>query len=476
MYVAAHTFLVLEWNLISRAEYLVDANIDLVSFTEDALLFNMGVTKTDQEGVKNVDHPWHVYSCPEHPEICAHLAVARLILANPEILNGQTKLFDARSQYERFNGLLRKIVSSEEHRDDFASLGISPEDFGTHSIRKGAATHVATGSTACPPIACICLQANWAMPGVMNRYIKYENAGDQFVCKCVSGRSRNNTMFAASSSYWDFLAEDAETGESQKAKLKVWLKDRLPEEAKDNERVYAVHKMAVAAIAFRRNYLDNHLHPESTLRSSTIWNDDVPYHDKVVVKYPWNETADTPKITGLPPDIVLLAKLQTMKMEMDALKADLQASFESTLTRQLDEREVGGSGFARGNEILGKLDTLLETVTNASRAAARASAQEPAAEEPVEFDGDSGFVSDDGEEEDAAAADSCRAARTAAPSASAAAVASAAAAACCGGAGGEGATFSSFFLRPPKRCWKSPGWILSRLYSGLRWMHCSLGQ
>ena len=43
-HVHAHTFLLLEWNLISRAEYLVDANIDLVSFTKDTLLFIMSVT------------------------------------------------------------------------------------------------------------------------------------------------------------------------------------------------------------------------------------------------------------------------------------------------------------------------------------------------------------------------------------------------------------------------------------------------
>ncbi len=61
------------------------------------------------------------------------------------------------------------------------SLGMPPESFGTHSIRKGAVTYVATGSTSFPPIASICLLANWAMPGVMNHYIMFENAGDQFV-------------------------------------------------------------------------------------------------------------------------------------------------------------------------------------------------------------------------------------------------------------------------------------------------------
>ena len=167
-HIHAHTFLLLEWNLISRAEYVVDANIDLVSFSKDALLFNMSVTKTDQEGIKNIDHPWHVYSCPEYPEVCAHLAFARHIITNPTILNRQTQLFEGRSQYDRFNAIFRGIVSSVEYRDEFASLGITPEDFGTHSIRKGAVTHVSTGSTAAPPIAAIYLRANRAMLGVLN--------------------------------------------------------------------------------------------------------------------------------------------------------------------------------------------------------------------------------------------------------------------------------------------------------------------
>lgn len=64
-----------------------------------------------------------------------------------------------------------------------------PEYSGTHSIRKGAATVSATGSTSCPPIASICLRANWALPGVSNRYIEFEYAGDQLLASVsVQGR------------------------------------------------------------------------------------------------------------------------------------------------------------------------------------------------------------------------------------------------------------------------------------------------
>jgi hypothetical protein len=59
------------------------------------------------------------------------------------------------------------------HRDFFVALGIHREYFGTHSIRKGAVAYVACGLTCSPPIASICILANWKILVVMNRYIRY---------------------------------------------------------------------------------------------------------------------------------------------------------------------------------------------------------------------------------------------------------------------------------------------------------------
>ena len=51
------SFLVLDWNLVSRSEYVVNSKIDLISVENDSLLFDMGPTKTDQDGMRNVDPP-----------------------------------------------------------------------------------------------------------------------------------------------------------------------------------------------------------------------------------------------------------------------------------------------------------------------------------------------------------------------------------------------------------------------------------
>ena len=178
------------------------------------------------------------------------------------ILNGQCDLFEGPLQYERFNGIFNDIIKDPKHRDDFAALGMSPDFFGTHSLRKGAATHVATGSTACPPIALICLRANWAMPGVLNRYIKFEDAGDQFVGKCVSGRSRKKKEFGLSPAYFDFTGCD--DGEDMKAALDEWIRGQLPPLAKHNEKVQSVFKMCLATVIQNKKYLEENLHPKAS--------------------------------------------------------------------------------------------------------------------------------------------------------------------------------------------------------------------
>ena len=99
-HIAAHTFLVLEWNLISRADMVVTSLIDSIHCHNDATLFEIGRTKTDQEGTRNVDHPSHLYSNCEFPQICTFLALARHLISCPKILEGGCVLFEGSDQYD----------------------------------------------------------------------------------------------------------------------------------------------------------------------------------------------------------------------------------------------------------------------------------------------------------------------------------------------------------------------------------------
>ncbi|ETV82799.1 hypothetical protein H257_04583 [Aphanomyces astaci] len=70
------------------------------------------------------------------------------------------------------------------------------KDIGTHSIWKGAATFVSSGSTGGPSIISVCLRCGWSLGNVMERYFRYEAAGDQFTGRCVAGLPLNCADFA----------------------------------------------------------------------------------------------------------------------------------------------------------------------------------------------------------------------------------------------------------------------------------------
>lgn len=60
-HIAAHLFLLLDWNMVSRAEGVVSQHIDLFGIYKDALLVRMGPSKGDQDGTKHTEHRWHIY-------------------------------------------------------------------------------------------------------------------------------------------------------------------------------------------------------------------------------------------------------------------------------------------------------------------------------------------------------------------------------------------------------------------------------
>ena len=358
-HIAAHAFLVLEWNLIARAENCVGAKIDHIHFHRDALLFNFAKTKTDQEGTKNIDHPWHVYANPIDPAVCPLLALSRHIMVHPTILTGQCNLFEGMSQYERFNRIFNDVVI--EYREDFVALGICPEDFGTHSIRKGAATFVSTGCTVSPPMASICLRACWTLGGVNDRYIKYEKAGDQYVGRVVSGLPVLGKEFAVSPPHFDFSTCENEVEEERKTfALNNWIKSRIPQEAKSNESIFYLIKMCLSSFIYHREFLEKNLHQASAVRCTVFWVEDIPSTSHVKIIYPWEESSNPIEITGIPPHTTLLAEIEGLRKMVSGIGASIASEMKGALRDELDAREVGGTAFAQSSLILSKLDLLVK--------------------------------------------------------------------------------------------------------------------
>ena len=129
------------------------------------------------------------------------------------------------------------------------------------------------------------------------------------------------------------MTEGREGKKESKQYLHSWIQDHLPGEDKDNLKVFSIYKMLMATIVHHRDYLEEHLHQDIILRYLSFLADidNIPFPEKVVVKYPWNATSDTPEITGIPPDIVLLPEMETLQLKIQDLKDDFKSNFKSTL-------------------------------------------------------------------------------------------------------------------------------------------------
>ena len=187
----------------SNAEGVLFAHL---VWQEDSLGVYFGHQKNDQDGSKPRDAR-HVYANPVHPEICPILTLSIYLICNPRILEDRA-IFPGGSQANHYRDVLSKIFSSEEGKQELASRGLTANDIGTHSNRKGASTFATSGTTAAPSIAAVSLRAGWTMGKVHDTYLRYERAGDQFCGRTVAGLPAMSPDFALLPPFFDAQTED----------------------------------------------------------------------------------------------------------------------------------------------------------------------------------------------------------------------------------------------------------------------------
>ena len=149
------------------------------------MVFKFAKSKGNQRGEEHLD-PWHVYSNPEQPHLCLVLALTTHFLCYPDVLKGGT-IFQgktAKTVYSRYSTRFKKIV--KELKNELIKLGYAEGDLGSHSVRKGVGTMVASGCTVSPPIVSLCLRVGWTLGGVKDKYLFRENAVDQYVGRCAA--------------------------------------------------------------------------------------------------------------------------------------------------------------------------------------------------------------------------------------------------------------------------------------------------
>lgn len=314
-----HAFLLLCWNLMCRSVNCVNICVQHLDWKMDALSIWFSHSKCDQMGTKEKD-PRHIYANPINPAICPITALGVYLLCNPAIVHS-THLFPGGSQYQRFSGRLL-----HHGAELLTKLGI---DIGCHSVRKGAASFVSSGSTSGPSAAAICIRAGWSMGAVQDRYIRYEGAGDMYVGRTVVGLPIGDAKFATLPPFFEHVDDEV---------LGV-LHDCFPTIEGNMRRVCV---FLVASVVYHSDFLLEKLTSSHPLFSTCLFtktNRLVLLKTKVSCRLPTPDDALQP-----PPHVTALVQTHQLNETVKGLYKEVRASGKQTtqdVQAFLEEKAVG---------------------------------------------------------------------------------------------------------------------------------------
>jgi hypothetical protein len=236
---------------MAQSDNIVNMHVNDLSWSDDSLTARMKKTKTDQEGA-NGKVPHHVYFNTAEP--CLQIGVAlgiHFCLNGKLVTNPNSPVFPANNQYHRYADILAKVVAKESSA--FSQIGVSPGDIGTHSAWKGAASLAASGCTIAPSMASICNCAGWSLGGTRDKYIKYENAQDQYLGHVLCGLNVLGSEFSTSPPFFDISAEEM-------SGIDLKLREVIPNSHMMTAAMFQVFRMCYASIVFQFDWNDT-LHP-----------------------------------------------------------------------------------------------------------------------------------------------------------------------------------------------------------------------
>ena len=197
-------------------------------------------------------------------QICPMLALAMLLTTIPMTgMRDNGRILPRETFRKALTNLLhvKRDTSStpsgvEQRRINFLNFldqeGIPYECITTHSYRKGAASKAASGSTASPSIIAIIIRAGWKLPGVLNRYLILEKAGDQFVGRVTAGLPLMTNEFGVLPPRFrkNLTVQEIEY-------VNKWYRTTFPNDAKWGSHMKAVCRNIFPSLIYHKDFLNS---------------------------------------------------------------------------------------------------------------------------------------------------------------------------------------------------------------------------
>lgn len=319
----ALTYHLLTWNLGCRTNNTEKIRMSHLLWLGDSLQINFGVSKSNQDGEKKESRL--IFANPLCPEICPVLGLGWYLASLSTPLTTEDKLFIGGSQSIRFLKNLKVALESPELREVLTFHGTNPDDFGAHSLRKGAATFLCNGSTVSPSYSSICIRMGWSQ-GVQERYLKYQFAADAYCGRILCGLPQNQVEFGLlpphTASPLDFSVT------------------RLAFPTEDIETLEPIRQFCLSSLLFHSKFVAKAAPATSAIHQSYIFRNCLALVPSVICGL----TSPVLTANGLPPHVLTWIHHQKMESMIQKLPDQVMSQMDEKLRSILHEE-----GVAAGN-------------------------------------------------------------------------------------------------------------------------------
>ena len=210
-----------------------------------------------------------------------------------------------------------------------------------HSLRKGTASYVSSGSTRGQPQGATNIRAGWMMGQIQDTYLRFEAAGDQYVVHVVSGLPICSPKFAVLPPQFDCCVIESD-------EITKIVMPSIPTGLKNAGRFLS------ASLIFHLDTLESYLHSSHPLLHSSFLTTDklMEMRNSIVLKYAWEEEdGSSSAVAVVGSTVAAVGELSGLESTNQSFEDPSLAAIEpmplrgNVINEEFDKREVGHSTF-----------------------------------------------------------------------------------------------------------------------------------
>lgn len=306
------TFLVVQWNLMSRSDSVETIMLSHIDWVGDALTIEEQGQKADQTGEDK--YPKHIYANPLNPSICPILALAVLVFSSCSSLDFRNhQLFNGTDSKNRFSRHLQSTMSKCSASERL-QLGAYISELGTHSLRKGSGTYC-LGQCGGPNPVSVSLRMGQSIGQIREKYIFTGDGADQLCGRMVCGLPFDRPEFA-------ILPPHFTPQETANFTVEYWL-SVLPCYPNFPDSFKRTIPYLYASLLYHQQYLYSNLvsnHPILSCRAfSSLSLEELKLMQAKIKCVVGICPESKLKATGIPQHLALVVRMHEMQNQLDEL-------------------------------------------------------------------------------------------------------------------------------------------------------------